>query len=85
MVGAATYPLLQTARQRGWCKFVDADPRDYHASLLNVRSSHPELPELAGNTASPYYLSSAQVSCRRRDGWIMGSGWAHFRAHDGYI
>ena len=60
-MGAVTYPLLQAARQRGWCKFVDADPRDFHASLLNQRGSNPGLPELAGDTASPYYLSSAQV------------------------
>lgn len=65
MVGAVTYPLLQAARRNGWCKFVDAHPRGFHESLLSLRSSHLALPQLASErspTASPYYLSSPQMS-----------------------
>ena len=58
-MGAVTYPLLQMARTRGWCKFVEADPRGFHASLLNMGSSHPVLPECG--TVSPYYQLSPQV------------------------
>ncbi|KAK9812978.1 hypothetical protein WJX72_006764 [[Myrmecia] bisecta] len=34
VVGGAMYPLLQTARERGWCEFVGVSPHDFKASLF---------------------------------------------------
>ena len=57
-----TYPALQAARDNGWCKFVEGTPQNFHDSLLRLRGSHLDLPQLSTDIASPYYLSSAPVS-----------------------
>lgn len=31
LVGAALYPLLQCARERGWCTYVGTTPHEYKA------------------------------------------------------
>lgn len=61
-MGAATYPALQAARSKGWCKFVEATPQSFHESLLRMRGSQLDLPQQSNGIPSPYYLSSAAVS-----------------------
>ena len=61
LVSSLSYPLLQMARERKWCKFVGSSPHEYKSvlrgGLPSARSSYASLADAEGASNGPGALS----------------------------
>lgn len=55
VLGCTLYPLLQTARSRGWMAFRGTSPREFREILYSMYSPVPEAPAA---TAPPTWLEN---------------------------
>ena len=51
VAGLILYPLLATARRRGWCEFFEASPDDFAASLKEGYGAPPLVPAVSAEIA----------------------------------